>query len=99
MANQVARQAGASDFYDLCKRSNIEELGKACVYSHARFRQLSEREPSYWAATYAITNLMVLNSVHSLDDQPRAKSAANNAAELYAAQFELQVGKLPVGLG
>lgn len=87
-ANNTAQHVGAKDFLSLIDVSNIEELGKAAVYSRQRFDEIATPgQGRYWLATYALTHLMILNYLKSFEDTPHAKRTAENAAHLYAAEY------------
>jgi hypothetical protein len=85
-ANDVARHVGAIDFVSLIESSNVVALGNAAVYSRERFDQIATPLGDYWSSAYALTHLMILNNVKSIEDSPRAKQTAENAAYLYAAE-------------
>jgi hypothetical protein len=87
-ANDTARHVGASDFLSLIETADIQALGEAAVYSRQRFDEITTgAQGGYWLSAYALTHLMILNCVKSLEDAPKAKLAATNAAHLYSGEY------------
>jgi hypothetical protein len=87
-ANETAQHSGAKDFLSLIETSDVVAIGEAAVYSRYRFDEITSTTKSdYWLSAYALTHLMILNHVRSLEDAPRAKLTAANAAHLYSAEY------------
>ena len=87
-ANDTAREAGANDFLALMEDSRAQALAEAAVYSRRCFEEMGTAgQGRYWLSAYALTHLMVLNFMKSLEDTPRAKLTADNAAYLYSAEY------------
>jgi hypothetical protein len=86
-ADKTAKHAGAIDFLSLIKSSDVVAMGKAAVYSREKFENINTLPRDYWLSAFALTHLMILNSVKSLEDTPRAKLVATNAAHLYSAEY------------
>lgn len=87
-ANSTAQQVGARDFLSLIKSADVDRLARAAIYSRQSFDEMfARKEERYWSSTFAVTHFMILNSVKSLDDTPRARLVATNAAHLYAAEY------------
>jgi hypothetical protein len=87
-ANATARHVGANDFIALIERADVQALGEAAAYSRKRFDEMTEAaQGRYWLSAYALTHLMILNSVKSFEDTPRAKLIATNAAHLFSAAY------------
>jgi hypothetical protein len=92
-ADATARHAGANDFVALLEKANIIACGQAAIFSAQRFDEIyttSSSQEGYWLSTYALTHLMVLNRMKSLEDTPRAKRVADNAAHLYSGAYAVR---------
>ena len=87
-ANSTARQAGADDLHLLIKSSNIEKVSRAAVYSRQKFDELfASNETRFGAGASALVHFMILDSMGSLEDTPRAELLARKAAHLYSAVY------------
>jgi len=83
-ANDVARQAGCTDFVALLGAGDLPTR-RAAHYSRKRFDEMEvDVQDGYWLSAYAVTHLMILNNILLLEDRPRAKSIATSAAHLYS---------------
>jgi hypothetical protein len=85
--NDVAIQAGASDFLMLAKRLSVVEVCTAQVKSREAFDQALANQDWNLVGPYACAHLMALNLVNGLDDADAAKTTAELSAHLYSQEY------------
>ena len=86
-ANDTAKHVGSPDLFLLIKNSDVAALGEAAAYSWQRFETILQTKDGYWLSAFALTHLIILNYAKTLDNAPRAKQIAENAARLYSAEY------------
>lgn len=92
-ANEVAQHTGYNNFVMLVEGNSPSAWSKALSYASNRWGEFEKAPPDdrYWLSAFALVELMILNLVHSLNDDDDARSIADNAAYLYSAEYSYQM--------